>query len=55
LTYISINQSAVRPARRVRSAVRPSDAKWSARRTLALVVGASLALWTLILSPFLFF
>lgn len=28
------------------------DQKWSARRTLAFVVSASLLLWFLILSPF---
>ncbi len=27
------------------------EAKWSGRRRVAFIVGASLALWTLILSP----
>lgn len=55
MTYISINQPVAPSTHRPRPAARPVAGKWSPRRTLAFVVASSLALWMLILSPFLFF
>ena len=52
---IAINEAASRPKPRARPKARPPAAKWSTRRTLAFIVVSSLALWLIILSPFLFF
>ena len=54
MAYISLDDDL--PCETTASCRSPArERKWSARRTLAFVVASSLALWMLILSPFLFF
>ena len=54
MAYISLDDTVARCAERAHAPA-SADRKWSARRSLALVVSVSLLLWALILAPFFLF